>query len=183
MRRLDYFVYPLCVLAGLTITRGWFDDGPVQNDVAIHGFSVELSVTVPGSPEEVYDAFTGDISPWWDHHHSEKPVKFVIEPRPGGHFLELFNEAGNGVVHADVTWAERGKKLVFVGPLGLHGKAVHQVHTFTFEAVEDGTKLSASVRGQGEVDDELRGVLARVWKHFLIEQFASYVRSGEHRKK
>lgn len=179
MKRLDFFAYPLCVLAGFSFTRGWLDQEPQVEDVPIRGFSIELDVTVPGTPEEVFDAFTGDISPWWDHHFSEKPAKFVIEPKPGGHFLELFDDEGNGVVHADVTWVDRGKKLVFIGPLGLHGRAVHLVHTFTFEAAEQGTKLSAMVRGQGEVDDDLRGLVAGVWKHFLVEQFAEYVKSHQ----
>lgn len=178
MKRLDCLAYPLCILAGFTLTRGFSAQEAQVESIPIEGFSIEVAVTVPGTPEEVFDAFTGDISPWWDHHHSENPTRFVIEPRPGGHFLELFDDAGNGVVHADVTWADRGKKLVFVGPLGLHGRAVQMVHTFSFETVGDGTKLSASVRGQGEVDDELRATMARVWKHFLIEQFAAYVKSG-----
>jgi hypothetical protein len=98
------------------------------------GFAFELETDVPGSPEEVYDLFTGDVSPWWDHHFAEKPAKLVIEPKPGGGFFEIFDAAGNGVEHAHVTVAERGKELVFRGPLGLGRTGVHLdfVHRLTF---------------------------------------------------
>ena len=57
----------------------------VQNSV----FSFEKNITVPGTPEEVFDAATGDISPWWDHSFSENPMRFYIEPKPGGGFYEI----------------------------------------------------------------------------------------------
>ena len=80
-------------------------------------YHFELKQNLLGSPEIIFDAITGDISPWWDHTYSEKPVKLFIEPRPGGHFLEVFNEQGDGVIHATVTGAQRGKFFT-------HGRAV-----------------------------------------------------------
>ncbi|MEQ8764072.1 MAG: hypothetical protein RL885_09100 [Planctomycetota bacterium] len=177
MKRLQLALYPLCLLAGSLMTKSLLDEPKVGN-LDLQGFTIELSVTVPGTPEETFDLFTGDISPWWDHHFSQKPARFVIEPKPGGHFLELIDDEGNGLVHADVTWAERGKRLVFVGPLGLHGKAVQIVHTFGFEADGENTKLSAMIRGMGEVPNDMRDIVASVWKHFLIEQFEPYVRKS-----
>jgi len=92
-----------------------------------------------------FAAFTGDISPWWDHHFSPKPARLVIEPRPGGHFLEIFDQEGNGVVHGDVTWSERGKKLVIRGWLGpFHSMASVLVYTFTLEPAESGTQIKAN---------------------------------------
>ena len=34
-----------------------------------------------------------------------------IEPRPGGGFIEIFDDEGNGVLHATVIYADRGKLL------------------------------------------------------------------------
>ena len=34
---------------------------------------------VPGTPESAWDEFTGDVSGWWDHTHSEKPAELVID--------------------------------------------------------------------------------------------------------
>ncbi|MCW8804045.1 MAG: hypothetical protein OQK57_06570, partial [Ignavibacteriaceae bacterium] len=60
-------------------------------------FSFEKEVTLPGTPEIIFDAVTGDISGWWDHSFSENPKKFYIEPKPGGGFWEIFDDEGNGV--------------------------------------------------------------------------------------
>jgi len=140
------------------------------------GFAFELEARVPGTPEEVFDLFTGDVSPWWDHHFAARPAKLVIEPKPGGGFFEIFDAAGNGVEHAHVTVAERGKELVFRGPLGFGRMGVHLdfVHRVTFAKDGDGTKVHLSVHGLGEVQDGVPESVQKVWQHFLIEQFQTY---------
>lgn len=160
--------------AGLGLGLGLRQEGPKTFPVS--GFSFELEAHVPGSPEEVFDLFTGDVSPWWDHHFSEKPVRFFLEPRPGGGFFEIFDAAGNGVEHAHVTVAERGKELVFRGPLGFGRMGVHLdfVHRLTFTPEGDGTALHLSVHGLGEVQDGWPETVQTVWKHFLIERFEAH---------
>lgn len=149
--------------------------GAGQAEIALKGFSLEKEVIVPLDPVAAFDAFTGDVSPWWDHSFSRKPVKFVIEPRPGGHFLEIFDEAGNGVTHGLVTWSERGKKLVIRGWLGpFHSMAGELVHTFVFSPVDSGTKISVSIRMFGEFDAQSAAAIDGVWDHFLIERFKAY---------
>ena len=48
------------------------------------GFQVQQELLLPASPEDVYDAATGDISGWWDHSFSAHPKKLYIEAKPGG---------------------------------------------------------------------------------------------------
>lgn len=141
--------------------------------LAISGFAFELDVLVPGSPEHVFDLFTGDVSGWWDHHYVEKPAKLTIEPRPGGHFAEIFDAEGNGAVHATVTLADRGKVLIFRGPLGLGKEGVHfdMVHKLTFTAEGDATRLRLTVHAAGEVQEGWAQSIEGVWKHFLVERF------------
>lgn len=147
-------------------------------------FSFEQRLTLPGSPEVIYDAISGDISGWWDHSFSGKPYRFYIEPRPGGGFYEIFNEQGDGVLHATVIYAERGKRLRFDGPLGLSGKAVTAVYTYEFEAVGgDSTLLELSVHAAGEIDPGAPQIVEQVWHHFLVERFKPYVESGKHLSK
>ena len=131
------------------------------------GFRFQLDVEVPLAPEAAFDAFTGDVSPWWDHRMSEEPTRFEIEPAAGGAFVEIFDESGAGLHHAQVTWAQRGKRLVFRGPLGFHGRAVDMVHSFDFEATEAGTRLTARVHGLGEFEESEPAVVEAVWEHFL----------------
>ncbi|MFC2136006.1 SRPBCC domain-containing protein [Bacteroidota bacterium] len=153
--------------------------GQVKYDV----FSFKKEVTLPGTPEVIYDAITGDISGWWDHSFKEKPIKLYIEAKPGGGFWEIFDEEGNGALHATVIYAERGKMLRFEGPLGLSGKAIQLVCTYNFEPVgQDSTKLKLEVHGSGEMDENIPGIVENVWEHFIFERFEPYIDEGKHLK-
>lgn len=141
------------------------------------------SITVPETPERTYDAATGDISPWWDHSMSGAPAQLFIEPRPGGGFIELFNERGDGALHATVILAERGKRLRFEGPLGLSGMAVTVVTTYDFRSRgTDSTVLTYHVHMSGDIPDGLPKVVRATWHHFMVERFKPYIESGHHRR-
>ena len=147
-------------------------DGEIDSLVAI---SFMLETSLPGTPEAVFDGITGDLTGWWDHGFSERPWRYVLEPRPGGHFIELFDEAGNGAIHADVTYAHRGRRLRFEGPLGFSGQAVRIVTTYDFEASgSDSTRLTVNVNASGTLDDGERGALRAVWQHFILNRFKPY---------
>jgi len=147
------------------------------------GFSFEQRVMVPGRPEAIYDALTGDISGWWDHTFSQSPKALIIEPKVGGGFYELFDDKGNGVRHAEVTWAERGKQLRLVGPLGFAGSAVVLVSTLTLEAESDSTRIHLTCHAAGEVKPGWPEACEGVWRHFLLERFKPYVEAGRHLKR
>jgi len=138
-------------------------------------FAFQLTAQLPGSPEQVYDLMTGDISEWWDHSFSQEPVQFYIEPKPGGGFWEYFDDQGNGVLHATVIFADRGNMLRFDGPLGLSGKAIQMVTTYTFTPNEDGgTILNVDVHAAGEMEPGIDQVVESVWRHFIFERFQPY---------
>lgn len=154
-----------------------------NNELKVGGFSVKHQLTLPGTPEVIYDAITGDISGWWDHSVSENPLKFYIESKPGGGFYEIFNESGDGVKHATVILANRGKLLRFDGPLGLSGNALQMVHTYEFESVgSDSTLLKLTVNAAGQMKEGWPELVDKVWHHFLFEQFKPYIESGKHMK-
>jgi hypothetical protein len=142
-------------------------------------FSVTHEVILPGNPEQIYNAITGDISGWWDHSFSKSPKKFYIEAKPGGGFWEIFDDRGNGVKHATVTFAARGKYLRFEGPLGLSGRAIQLVTTYKFEPIgDDSTHLEVSVHAAGEIEEGTAETVDRVWYHFIFERFKPFVENG-----
>ena len=144
-------------------------------------FSFDKEVTLPGTPEIIFDAVTGDISGWWDHSFTDNPKEFFIEPVPGGGFWEIFDDNGNGVLHATVIYADRGKMLRFDGPLGLSGKAIQIVTTYQFEPVgTDSTFFKVSVHAAGEVEEGVPAIVERVWENFIFEQLEPYIKSGKH---
>lgn len=169
-----------CVLAAAILVFGGVA-GAERRELPTGAFTVEFDLVLPGAPETIYDAITGDISEWWDHSFSKSPQRFYIEAKPGGGFWEIFDDSGDGVLHATVIYAHRGKILRFDGPLGFSGKAVHMVHTCQFANVgTDSTRLDFSVRAAGEIDDGWAEAVEQVWWHFLVERFKPYVESGRH---
>jgi uncharacterized protein YndB with AHSA1/START domain len=146
-------------------------------------FQVQQELVLPASPADVYDAATGDISGWWDHSFSEHPKKLYIEAKPGGGFYEIFDDAGNGALHATVIYADRGKSIRFTGPLGLSGQAVNMVTTYDFLPDPAGTKLRVTCDVSGEIADGQDKIVDAVWHHFLFERLKPYIESGAYKTK
>lgn len=131
-------------------------------------FKFTIETLIPGTPVEVFDAATGDITGWWDHSMVEDPLKMYVDPFPGGAFMEIYDDQGNGVRHAVVTGAERGKMLRYEGPLGMAGYALFMVTTWQFVAEgENQTRVSLEVRAAGEVQDGWPELIEKTWVHFL----------------
>ena len=151
-------------------------------EFALRGITLEKEVVVAAPPLEAWNAFTGDVSAWWDHTFSPAPAKLVIDRKPGGGFWEIFDADGHGVKHAEILWAEPGKTLKMRGPLGFSGKAVDLMHTFRFEPAEGGTRIHLTLNALGQLDDDGVAALDQVWDHFLVERFQAHVASGAHRR-
>jgi len=145
-------------------------------------FAIEQDLLLPAAPDAVYDALTGDISPWWDHTFSERPKKLFIEAKPGGGFWEIFNDAGDGVLHATVIYAQRGRRLRFSGPLGLSGSAVNMVTTYDLKPEGTGTRFHMTTNASGQIDESTAKIVDQVWHHFLVERFKPYIESGDYKK-
>ena len=152
-------------------------------ETKLNSFKIEQEIVLPASPAEVYDAVTGDISPWWDHHFSQKPAKLLIEPRPGGGFYEIFNDTGDGVLHATVILAERGKRLRYAGPLGFAGSVTQFVVTYELSPDPAGTKFHLTANVAGQMPEGVEKAIAGVWNHFLVERLKPYLESPEFKKR
>lgn len=173
--------FNICVLIVLIFSSFLFPQNENDSKVRYDVFSFEKQLILPGTPEAIFDAATGDISDWWDHSFTEHPLEFFIEPYPGGGFWEIFDDQGNGVLHATVIYADRGKILRFVGPLGLSGKAINLVTTYEFQSVgADSTLFKVSVHGAGEVEEGVPVIVESAWNHFIFERFKPYVESGDY---
>jgi hypothetical protein len=154
-----------------------------HEELPLGGFKVTHELVLPGSPETIYDAVSGDLSGWWDHTFSGKPSRLVLDPRPGGGFEEIFDASGDGARHATVIYADRGELLRFAGPLGLSGYAVNVVYTYAFTAAganADSTRLTLTVHAAGQMVPNAAAAVDGVWHHFLFDRLKPYVESGEH---
>jgi uncharacterized protein YndB with AHSA1/START domain len=172
----------LSVLVLTTVTLGSAAQAEVKL-LAYGGYSVELEVILPVSPNVAYDAATGDIGAWWDHSFSQHPKRLYIEAKPGGGFYEVFDDSGNGVQHAVVNYADRGKLLRFTGPLGFSGNALDAVITYEFKPEGSGTRMHVIVNMVGQISNEDAQAADQVWHHFIAERLKAYIESGDYLKK
>lgn len=173
-------VYLILTLGGLVLPGVLPGE---TKDLKTGAFQIQQELVLPASPEAVYDAVTGDISGWWDHSFSKQPKKLYLEAKPGGGFWEIFNDSGDGALHATVIFAERGKAIRFTGPLGLSGQAVNMVTTYEFSPDLAGTKLRLTCNVAGQFEDGEDKAVDAVWHHFLFERLKPYIESGAYKKK
>jgi hypothetical protein len=160
----------LLLLMPFLATASEIETNPCQS------FNFSVETTVKGTPEVVFENITGDISEWWDHSFSEKPFKLYVDPFPGGAFMEIFDENGYGVRHAVVTAAQYGSLLRYEGPLGLAGKALFMVTTWTLKDLKNGqTLVTVEVHGSGEVDEGVPEIVMKTWNHFLGDRLKSHL--------
>ena len=145
-------------------------------------FTVTHETVVPGNPDTAWSEFTGDVSGWWDHHQSENPTKLVIDDFAGGHFYEHFDEGGkNGAIHADIIYADAGRKLIMDGPLGFAGHPLQLAITVEFAPEgADRTRVKVTCRGAGQLEEGWAEAVDRVWHHFLIEQYQPWMEALAH---
>lgn len=139
-------------------------------------FKLKQTVVIERSAQAVWDALTGDVSGWWDHSFSEKPARFVLEARPGGSFLELFDEEGNGVEHARVTYVKAPERIHFEGPLPFNGLAMRMSHVITLKPEDaGGTRVTVAVNAIGDLEEGWAEAVDGVWNHFLRERLKPFV--------
>jgi len=163
----------LCCLLLLLPAAAGAETAPVPAGA----FAFTFTVTLPAAPAQVWAAATGNVLPWWDHSMSGDPHAMVIEPRPGGLFLETFDASGDGVAHAVVTYARRPQMLRMEGPLGLAGHAIHMVTTWTLApgAAPGTTDFTVEVHAAGEVHEGWPDVVEATWRHFIDERLRAYL--------
>lgn len=171
----NQWLAPAFALLAATGSPASGQDSAAVRRLEVGGFSFQQRIAVPVTPEVAFDLATGDLSGWWDHKFSEQPAQFCLEPRAGGGFWELFDEAGNGVRHAVVIFAQRGRRLRFEGPLGLTGNATQFVYTYDFAPLlTGGTELTLTVNAAGQMEPGWPELVAGVWRHFLA-RYRDYV--------
>lgn len=172
----------MIILAALALQLS--QPGPQVDAFEVQGFRAQIEVIIEAPRQDVFDAATGDVSPWWDHTFwLETPAELVIEPKFGGLFYERFEEGSdNGVVHARVIGVHAPQMLRMDGPLGLAGRGYQLVTTWQLEEADhpDQTRFMIELSMIGEVDAELAGIVRSVWVHFIEGRLKPYVEAGCH---
>jgi uncharacterized protein YndB with AHSA1/START domain len=113
-----------------------------------------VAMRVPGSPDRVFDAFTGEIGLWW----RDNPL-FRFTPRGGG--VVAFEPPADGVpgrfverlangktfLIGEVTQWEAGRRLVFGWRQATFAPGQQTEVEVVFEPVGDETRVTVAHRG------------------------------------
>ncbi|MBX3120147.1 MAG: helix-turn-helix domain-containing protein [Fimbriimonadaceae bacterium] len=144
--------------------------------LAMDQMTIEQEIVIGGAPDTVYKALTENIGAWWSHSFSDAPKHITLEPFPGGRFFEEFE--GGGGLYATVTYAEPGKELRMLGPMGMSGAVAGYVE-YRLEAEGKDTRLKLSHRVVGEVTDERKSLYTTGWNALLTQRLKPFVENGE----
>ncbi|WP_417489609.1 SRPBCC family protein [Maricaulis sp.] len=145
------------------------------------GFTASFTIEIDAPPATVFDAATGDISPWWDHSFALDPAELVIEPHFGGRFYERLRDGSDdGAVHATVIYVDAPTALRLHGPLGLSGRSIDLVTSWTLTPAGDGTQFQVDLAMQGQIDADLAAVVLATWRHFIGGRLKPWIETGCH---
>jgi DNA-binding transcriptional ArsR family regulator len=121
-------------------------------------------------PSALFAALTEDIGSWW--HGMETPV--VLEPWLGGRFMEMFDDAQNGVLFATVDRFIRNEQLGLYGTMG--DDTSISLLRFQLTAVADNqTMLKLEHRFIGEVESTIYEAFQQSWNELLHERLKDYL--------
>lgn len=150
-------------------------------DSAVGGFTIKTTVSLKGSPADVYRKLL-KVGDWWNsaHTYSGDSHNLSIEERPGGCWCEKMPGTA-GVKHLEVVFLLPGQLLRLTGGLGpLQEMAIVGSMTFKLSAEGSGTKLEFTYAVGGYSPQGLAGIAAPV-DQVLMEQIArlkNYIDTG-----
>jgi uncharacterized protein YndB with AHSA1/START domain len=121
---------------------------------------VTVTVEVAADPQTAFEIFTEEIGRWWrpgpiNWNYSDRAVGMRIEPRIGGRWIEVHDEAtGEGFEHGRVLVWEPGARLVLHYEDRGHDIDGTEVEV-RFEPVDGGTRVTLEHRGWEKVAADL----------------------------
>jgi DNA-binding transcriptional ArsR family regulator len=135
--------------------------------------------TLKARRKEVFRALTRDVGSWWEAPYlTSRATALELDPRIGGSFRETWGRGG-GRLLATVTALEPERLLELTGPL--HLGVVFGIAEFRLEDAAEGTMLSFTHRGIGEVSPDVVEAFAGGWAELLGTKLRTFVENDERR--
>lgn len=141
---------------------------------------IEQKVDIDASPATVFAGLTEGIGNWWGAPYllsGDRATDIVLDPRPGGLFLEVTGE-GEGYVWCTVEQIVRDRLLTLSGRMAMRD-AVAGLIRFELEPLGDGTRLSLEHRAVGRLTEGDQDAFAEGWKDLLGARLKAHAESGE----
>lgn len=150
-------------------------DGLVEIEAGVS--SLDYEVTLPVSPERVYQAFLHHINTWWPG-RSLDGSKLVLEPFVGGRFYEAMDDEGAGVLFGFVTCLRPFEEIRLSGPMDAVEEAATSTVRIQLDDADGHTQLHLTHHIAGEVDDSLNPLYSNDWEERLDKHLRSFLKDG-----
>lgn len=145
---------------------------PVVIDTfAVETFAFEVAFFLPVPHQRAYNTFVNEVDHWWSYRMHER-ARCILEPEVGGRWMQTWDNGG--ALFANVLLIDPPRLLRVGGPLAMTRPA-HNVVDFAFEPITDGTTLTVSHRGYGELEDEAGQMYLAGWQELIGESFFAFV--------
>jgi DNA-binding transcriptional ArsR family regulator len=138
---------------------------------------ISQEVALKAKRRDVFRALTRDVASWWGPPYlTDRATGLELDPRLGGPFTETWGRGG-GKLLATVTALEPERLLELTGPL--HLGVVFGIAEFRLEDDPEGTRLSFTHRGIGEVSPDVAEAFAGGWAQLLGNRLRGFVEGDE----
>ena len=172
----DRWVEPLPAAWARTLLRlaEHVERGPSDVPLAI---DIAEEFALKAKRRDVFRALTRDVAAWWGPPYlTNRATGLELDPRLGGPFREKWGRSG-GKLLATVTALEPERLLELTGPL--HLGVVFGIAEFRLEDEPEGTRLSFTHRGIGEVSPHVAEAFAGGWADLLGTRLRRFVEDDE----
>jgi DNA-binding transcriptional ArsR family regulator/uncharacterized protein YndB with AHSA1/START domain len=133
--------------------------------------------TLKARRADVFRALTRDVGLWWEPPYlTGRATGLELDPSLGGPFREKWGRGG-GKLLATVTAVDPDRLLELTGPL--HLGVVFGIAEFRLEDDAEGTMLSFTHRGIGEIAPDVAEAFAGGWAELLGTRLRTFVENDE----
>ena len=158
---------------------------------------VRVSTRVDISPTDAFGMFTTEVDAWWKQGPRYRPAigdkkgLLRFEPRVGGRFLEIYDEAAGDVFEFGIVrvWDPPGRLVFTLGGRDFAADDPIPEVEVRFEPELDGTRISIEQRGWDELPadhpvrhgasgSELKGIMGLWWSDLLVALVAGCARGN-----
>lgn len=144
---------------------------------------IRCEVRIEASPERVWEALVGDVTPWWHEAYytnalGPKQGGYHIEPRLGGHMYEDWGD-GQGLIWGTVIGLETKRFLQILGDSSAEwGGPSRNCMTLKLEADGDATIFKFHSSHLGRVSAATTKSLDEGWEFLFDQCLKRYVETG-----
>jgi uncharacterized protein YndB with AHSA1/START domain len=150
-----------------------------KKPIEISALSVQGSVTITASPDQVWQSLTGEVSAWWGAPYvcCDDTTDIRLDLRIGGPLYETGAD-GTEVLWGVISGYTPGSFIEFSGCCGM-APPVHGTWSFMLEEQDGGTRVTYNHYVMGLVSDAQMENYDKGWQDLIGARLKAFVERSE----